>query len=64
MSIQRIGNGVTIILILLCVLLSAIIYLQWQNYTQEDFYAAAILDDDTKTRDASELFLGNQGNSR
>lgn len=60
MSIQRIGNGVTAILLLLCVLISAIIFLQWQSYLHEDHYIDAALESDTTSQDTTDIFLGNQ----
>ena len=63
MNIQRLVNGVTIILLLLSVLLSVLIFYQWEGYSQEGRYSAAPIESGTKKHVKSDVFLGNQSKS-
>jgi hypothetical protein len=63
MNVQRLGNGVTVILLLLCVLLSLLILQQWKSYLQAEPAADVTIETDKKGRAKSDLFLGRNSKS-
>lgn len=60
MSVRHIGNGVTVILLLLCALLAVLIYKQWESYSLETPNTEITKDTSYKKQANSNIFLGNQ----
>jgi len=64
MSIRHIGNGVTVILLLICVLLSTLIYQQWVKYAQTGPFIEVSQEQPTnQNKTTSNLFLDTQSKS-
>ena len=63
MSLRHIGNGVTVILLLLCLLLAALIFRQWETYSLEPPEADVSQTVEKPKRPDTKLFLGSQGKS-
>ncbi len=64
MSIRHIGNGVTVILLLLCILLSTLIFKQWVKYSQDGPVIDVSQVKPIKEKPvSSNLFLGMQNKS-
>jgi len=62
MSIRHIGNGVTVILFLLCVLLSFLIFNQWQGYSEEPLVEVVSQKPEEKpTRATNSRFMSHRG---
>ena len=63
MNVQRLGNGVTVMLLFICILLSLLIFQQWKSYLQAEPVADVSIETDKKGRTTFDLNLGRNSKS-